>query len=509
MATGLIVLVFTFLCVLRNVAGRPDFGLNGDIVGRSIALDTSGGVSLIIGTVSDYKIQLGSQYQVLYNMQDAFYAVADKFTTAGVAMTDKLALLVDDDSGIVAPPFLSTISAISNLQSVISTGYTQEFLTLRPRDKPFITDRLTDSFNYISQMLTSLDEILRTLQTAAELAQTQAGGDGKSVPKEFARTIVTPRMINKLLNTIVRIPGAISPFIYSVHEPLSQLDRADTYITTAKSDIEAALLQAHQEVVNFNGNIRQLMRDTNIVVATVGPAYTEQQTLITDILPKLQASSNYQNDLRGALERFEDALSPDSIEEKTSLLETTIAEYVEQSRSFDDDLVTVYGDRICPAIQSVVQVLVASGPYSNYCFKKYSQRVIDLAVHNFYDIGECYELELNRLYAMSRLISNIISLVMDNYAELYENLNTCASILPCPGSCDACIDTLGEFVDILARLVEQKFDLVRQIIPYEAKASLQRVKSCAAFSKYKLIADVHDLLKDVFKCEETGYKQTQ
>uniref|UniRef100_A0A182MLV9 Protein TsetseEP domain-containing protein n=1 Tax=Anopheles culicifacies TaxID=139723 RepID=A0A182MLV9_9DIPT len=508
MANGLIAFVFTLICVIQNVTGRPDFGLNGDIVGSSIALDTSGGVSLIIGTLSDYRIQLGSQYQVLYNMQDAFYSVADKFTTAGIAMTDKLSLLVDDKTGIVTPPFQSTISTISGLQGVISTGYTQEFLTLKPRDKPFITDRLTDSLNYISQTLTTLDEILRKLQTAAELAQTQAGGDGKSVPKEFARSFVTPRMVNSLLNTIVRIAGAIAPLIYSVHEPLAQLDRGDTYITTAKSDIEAALLRAHQEVVNFNGNMRELKQNTNAVVATVGPAYNEQQTLVGDILPNLQASPKYPFELKNALERFEDAMSVESIEEKTSLVDITIEEYLDQSRTYDDDLVTVYGDRLCPAIQSVVQVLIASGPYSNYCFKKYSQRVVDIAVHNFYDIGECYALELNRLYSVNRLISNIIGLVTVNFSELYDNLNTCASILPCPGDCDSCIETLGEFVDVLARLMEEKFDLLLQIVPYEAKASLQRVKSCAAFSKYKLIADVHDLLKAVFKCEETGYKQT-
>ncbi|XP_052899506.1 uncharacterized protein LOC128305910 [Anopheles moucheti] len=503
-----IALVFTFLCILQHVAGRPDFGLNGIIVGSSIAIDGSGGTSFIIGTLSDYKIKLGSKYKLLYNLQDAYYAIAEKFTTAGIAMTDKLSLLADDDSGIVDPPFDSTTAAIASLQNVLSTGFTQEFLTLRARDKTFITDRLADSFNYISQTLTTLDEILRKLQRAAEKTQLQAGGNGKSVPTEFARGIVTPRLINSLLDTIVSIPGAISPLIYSVHEPLSQLDRADTYITTAKSDIEAALLHAHQEVVNFNGNLRQVKQDTNGVISTLGITYSDQNTLIANILPKVQASPNYQYEMTNAMETFNFALSADLIEEKTSLLDIAIEDYINQSKTFDDDLVTVYGDRICPALQSVVQVLVASGPYATYCFKKYSQKVIGLAVDNFYDIGECYALELNRLYSTNRLISHIVNMVMFNVAELYDNLNTCANILPCPAACDPCVDTLGVFLDTLFRLMEEKFDLILQIIPNETKASLQRLKSCAAFSKYKLIADAYDLVKDIFKCEDTGYKQT-
>lgn len=54
--------------------------------------------------------------------------------------------------------------------------------------------------------------------------------------------------------------------------------------------------------------------------------------------------------------------------------------------------------------------------------------------------------------------------------------------------------------------MEEKYDLILQIVPYEAKASLQRVKSCTAFSKYKLIADAHDLIKEVYDCEVKGYK---
>lgn len=58
----------------------------------------------------------------------------------------------------------------------------------------------------------------------------------------------------------------------------------------------------------------------------------------------------------------------------------------------------------------------------------------------------------------------------------------------------------------MALLMEEKYDLILQIVPYEAKASLQRVKSCTAFSKYKLIADAHDLIKEVYDCEVKGYK---
>uniref|UniRef100_A0A182SKL4 Uncharacterized protein n=1 Tax=Anopheles maculatus TaxID=74869 RepID=A0A182SKL4_9DIPT len=491
----------------HNVAGRPDFGMKGIVVGSSVAIETSSSASFIMGALSEYKIQLGSDYQLLYNMQNAYYSVAEKFTMAGIALTDKLILLVDDDSGIVMPPFQSTISALSNLQSVIDTGYTQEFLTLQNRDKMFITDRLKDSFKYISQTFTLLDETLRLLQTAAEQAQAAAGGNGQPVSLASSRKLVTPRLINSLLNTLVKIPAAISPLIFSVHDPLAQLDRADSYITTAKGDIEAALLQAHQAVVNFNGNIRQLKQETNTVIASVTTNYNDQMTLIGDILPKLEASTNYMYELQTALQIFEETASIPSIKEKTSEVNVTIEEYVNVSKTFDDDLVTVYGVRICPALRGVVQVLVASGPYSTYCYKKYSQRVIDLAVHNFYDIGECYEQELNRLYSMSRLITDITNLVMFNFADLFENLNTCANILPCPTACDPCVDTLGKLLDTQSRLMEEKFDLILQIVPYETKASLQRLKSCTAFSKYKLIADAYDLLKNVYQCEETGYKQ--
>ncbi|XP_050072266.1 uncharacterized protein LOC126560346 [Anopheles maculipalpis] len=502
-----ILLLLTILCILRNVAGRPNLGMNGNVAGSSIAIGTSGSASFIIDALGSYKIQLGSEYQPLYTMQNAFYSVAEKFTTAGIAVTDNILLLADDNSGFVTPPFQAAITALSNLQSVISTEFIQEFQTLQYRDKTFITDRLLDSLIYITETLTQLDEALRPLQTAAEHAQAAAGGNGIPVMQEPSRKIVTPRLVNSLLNAIVPIPATISPLIYSIHEPLAQLDRGDSYISTAKGDLEAALLQAHQEVVNFNGNVRTLKQDTNTVIASLSTSYGEQATQIVDILPKLKASTNYPYELSYALQTFDETASIPSIEEKTSVVDVTIEEYIDVAKTFDDDLVTVYGDRICPVLRGVVQVLIASGPYADYCYQKYAQRVVDLAVHNFYDIGECYELELNRLYSVSRLITNIVNLAMFNFAELFENLNTCATILPCPSVCDPCINTLGKLLDTQSRLMEEKFDLILQIVPYETKASLQRLKSCAAFTKYKLIADAYDLLRNVYKCEYTGYRQ--
>ncbi|XP_041779148.1 uncharacterized protein LOC121597449 [Anopheles merus] len=497
-------LVLSLLCILQNVTGRPDFGLKGEVVGSMFVANRSTALSVGIGTLSDYKILLGSQYQVLYRMRDAFYSVADNFTKPGAEITDQLAYLASNRSVMV--DFQTTLAAIASLQTVLTTGYTQEYVTLQPRNQSFITDRLTDSFAYINQTLVQLDKTLRQLQTAAAKAQQEAGSNGQTIDMKIVREFISPRLINTLLNAIDQLPGAISPLVYSVHSPLAQLDKADSYISTAKGDIESALLQAHQEVVNFNGNIRQLKQETNDVIATISTAYRDQQTLSVDLLPKLKASVNYQYDLKMALDTFVDVASVPSIEEKTGLLNQTIANYVSNSTTYDDDLVTVYGDRICPAMQAVVQVLIASGPYAAYCYNKYSHRVVDLAIHNFYDIGECYQLELNRLYSVSRLISNLISLVTFNFADLFENLSVCAAIQSCPGDCDPCVDTLGRFLDTLALLMEEKYDLILQIVPYEAKASLQRVKSCAAFSKYKLIADAHDLIKEVYDCEVKGYK---
>uniref|UniRef100_A0A182NUG1 Secreted protein n=1 Tax=Anopheles dirus TaxID=7168 RepID=A0A182NUG1_9DIPT len=488
-----------------DAAGRPDFGLQGEIVGSPLVIQQTSTASFNIEALSDYKILLGSEYQPLYDERDAFYSVAQKLTRAGIAMADSVVALADDNSSIVTPPFLSAIASVNSMQAVIGTGLAQEFLALRPRNKPYITDRLTDTTTYIGQTLTALAGILRTLQPAVEQTQANAGGSGRPVTTTAARQGVSPRLINSLLNTIDRLGGGISPLIYSVHNPLSQVDQGDTYISTAKSDIEAALLQAHQEVVDFNGNLRQLKQETIDYTNTVGSSYVDQQTQLADILPTLKASSTYQG-LKTALDAYDSALSVRSINAKTLQLEQTVTGYVALSKTFDDDLVIWYGDRICPVLRGLVQVLVASGPYASYCFHKYSLDVTDLAVHNFYDIGECYALELNRLYATHRLIADIADLVIYNFVDLFDNLNICAQITPCPSGCDSCVTTIGKFLATMAQLTDGKFGLITQIITYEAKASLQRVKSCTAFSKYRLVADAHDLLKDVFTCEETGYK---
>uniref|UniRef100_A0A182Q1F0 Protein TsetseEP domain-containing protein n=1 Tax=Anopheles farauti TaxID=69004 RepID=A0A182Q1F0_9DIPT len=497
-------LVVAILGILQHAAGRPDFGLQGEIVGSKFAIEQTGTVSSNIGTLSEYRFILGSDYQPLYDERDAFYSLSDKLTTAVIAMADSVILLADDSSSQIPPLFQDALAAITNTRTVISTGLTQEFLTLSARGKSYITDRLTDILTFIDQSLTAIDGVLRKLQPAVERAQANAGGSGQPATTSAARQVISPRLINSLLNAIDRLGYGISPLIYSVHHPLSQVDQADTYISEAKGNIEDTLLQAHQEVVNFNGNLRELRTITNALTNTVGTAYLEQQTQAADVLPTLEASTTYES-LQDALAAYDSALSDLAIEDKTFLLEQTIDDYLFDSNTYDDDLVTVYGDRICPALMAVVQVMVASGPHASYCYHKYSHEVVDLAIHNFYDIGECYQLELNRLYATSRLIGDIVSLVTYNFADLFENLNTCALNTPCPTNCDSCVTTLSKFLKTMAQLMAEKFDLILQIIPYEAKASQQRLKSCTAFSKYRLIADAHDLLADVYTCEDTGY----
>uniref|UniRef100_A0AAG5DCD9 Protein TsetseEP domain-containing protein n=1 Tax=Anopheles atroparvus TaxID=41427 RepID=A0AAG5DCD9_ANOAO len=506
MRSSCLLVVFAFLCALQSTSGRPDLGLNGEIKGSVVAKETASFASMLLNLLDDYTFVLGADYLLLNSVANALSQIAATLADKGTIMANSVALLVEDNSGIVTPPFEDAIAGIEELLTLLTTRFPSEFLTLQYREKTYITDMLNDDFDYLSETLTTLNGILGSLQSAAEEAQASAGGDELPVSIDLIRKYISPRSINSLMNAIARLPTVVSPFLYSIDSTLANVDQADTYILEVKSDIESFLLQAHQEVVLFNGQLRQLKTDTVDVIENVDALFQEQQTQIVEVLPVLQSASTFQDDLEDALLSFEQTVSPGSIAEKTVLIQDRVASYISIAKTFDDDLVTLYGDRICPVVISVVKVLVASGPYAPYCFRKYSPKVLDLAAHHYYDLTECYQLELNRIYSLHRLIVDLVDLVSFNYGELFDDFAVCLDAQPCPGvNCNACVQTLGEVLGSLSRLADEKFDLILQVVPTELDASLQRLDSCVAFANYKLVADAHDLVIDVFQCEENGY----
>ncbi|KFB46405.1 hypothetical protein ZHAS_00014402 [Anopheles sinensis] len=506
MGSSYMLIVLAFVCALQSATGRPDYAINGEIKGSAVTADTASLASLLLNLLDDYTFMLGADYPLLERLTDALSTIGTTLADKGGIMADNVAVLAADDSGIVSAVFQDAIDSIDEVLPLLSTGFAQQFLTLEHRNKKYITDMMKDVFGYLSDTLSTLNDLLGILQDAAEQAQIEAGGDEQPVSLALIRGTISPRVIYSLMNAIAQLTAAISPLLYAVDNSLANVDEADTYILTVKSDIETFLLQAHQEVVRFNGELRQLKTDTVGVIQNVGDPFEEQQPQIDELLPVLQAATTFEDDLDGALQLFERTVSAASIAEKTVLLEDEVAAYISLAKTFDDDLVTLYGDQICPAVISVAEVLVANGPYATYCYNKYSQEVLDLAAHHYYHFTECYQLELNRIYSLHRLIVDLVDLVTFNYGELYDDFLVCLETEPCPGvDCNACIDTLGEVLDTLSRLANEKFSLIEQIIPTELDASLQRLKSCTAFDQYKLIADTHDLVAAVYDCEETGY----
>ncbi|XP_035783718.1 uncharacterized protein LOC118461942 [Anopheles albimanus] len=500
----LYLLLLASVCAYQNVAAIPDQGVFSAFVAKAQIQERFSAAASAIDALDNNTLAITSNYTLLSNMSAAVGGIANRSTVALLNFTSEMQALNGYTYESMQEALTRAGQILTSIKTLISSGFNNEYTVLENRNKTYISDMFKDSFNRLSIVLSSFQlSFSRIVNNLDAIIQGTLRVDPAADLAVRLAQVASLRRVFEVRQASTYLRGAaIAPLNYTVKSALENIVRGDGFTVNAESKSQEAILLTQQTVEQFDSDLSYMTTDALYTIEYAGIIYEGES--FDFLLPNLEAISTYAKYLKGPLGQLNDTFSAASVAEKTNLLNQTITNYTTQSDTFDDDLVTLYGVHVSRAIQSVVQVLVASGPYGRYCYHKHYPLVLRLAMDNYEDISLCYQREMDRLYHTQGMITGVVELVLYNVEQLLNTLTLCVDTTPCPSACDACVRTIGKYYKTMAKLTDEKYDLLLQFIPYETSASLQRLKSCVEFAKYKLLAEVHDIVVDVFACEVNG-----
>ncbi|ETN58860.1 hypothetical protein AND_009523 [Anopheles darlingi] len=480
-----------------SVGAIPDKGVFSAFLVKAQVTDRFTAAASAINVLGNNTFTITSNYTLLSNMSTTVGSIANRSTVALLNFTTTMLTSSGNSYESMQQALTKAGQILTSIKTLISTGFTNDYKVLEDRNKTYVSDMFKDSFNRLSLVLSSFQlSFSRIVNNLDAVIQGTLQVDPAADLSVRLAQVASLRRVYEVRQASAYLRGAaISPLNYTVKSTLENIVRGDDFTVTAESKSQAAILLTQQAVEQFDSDLNQMKSDAMDTIEYTGTMYEGES--YTFLIPSLEAISTYNTYLKGPLAQLNDTFSVASIAQKMNLLNDTITNFTAQSDTFDDDLYTFYGVHVSRAIHSVVQVLVASGPYGRYCYHKHYPLVLRLAMDNYEDISLCYQREMDRLYHTEGLISEVIELVFYNLEQLLNTLTLCVDTIPCPSACDACVQTIGKYYNTMAKLTDEKFNLLLQFIPYETSASLQRLKSCVAFTKYKLLAEVHDIVVDV------------
>ncbi|KFB40335.1 AGAP007270-PA-like protein [Anopheles sinensis] len=215
-------------------------------------------------------------------------------------------------------------------------------------------------------------------------------------------------------------------------------------------------------------------------------------------LSGLVSSSPASNDLLTALLVFTQT-SPDLVLEFKNALALNVDFYVE----FIGDLVGeayFQGSKVFSAANLLVNGLIDSDVFAEYCFAKYSTLVGDLPTLALIHLKECLDTERPRWRKFRRAVRSFVTLLSYDVEDLWINLETCVKHKT---RRDACLADLTALYTTLGEDHQTKHDLLQDFIQAELSASRTRLTICGAAADFYILDNlVFTLLEDMTSCFE-------
>uniref|UniRef100_A0A182M4G2 Protein TsetseEP domain-containing protein n=1 Tax=Anopheles culicifacies TaxID=139723 RepID=A0A182M4G2_9DIPT len=471
---------------------RPDFGVNGKVAGsvQAKAVATEAGVSF---DLIDFKtITLQSKYTVLKNLKQALTTIGNNIATTGQQLTVKLETLAPS-TGTLPQVYDDVTAAIVSLQTLLQTGLATETAAIEQMVGEYITDMLTDASDQLLATLARLTTQIAIVKKAVNDAVAAYGSN--TIPDEYLRRYVSPKMIYELLRILHDLKSDLPLVTYIIELTLGHLSTADAYLLDLMESVD---VKVYETLMHYDTLKKEIMEDWysvgNAIVAPLETSYEKQIADFAFIKDDLIAMETYAQYLQPALEAYEDLLGDTNRLTIPPLVETIYTNYLRSVVTLDDHLDRFYDEKLCAPVKAVLNVLIASGPWADYCFSKYSPRLLGLVSINSNRFLMCYQTEADRLSGLAVLVDRMLVQIVYDIEDLAMHLITCFNSLE--DNTD-CIASIGPYYSELAANLKLKIDDVLRLLTVQTKASANRAAACVAAGKCGFVASTESFARDI------------
>ncbi|XP_052898276.1 uncharacterized protein LOC128305038 [Anopheles moucheti] len=488
---------------VRDVFGvpRPDFGIDGTIAGSAQAktVATEAGVSF---DQIDFKtITLKSQYVVLKNLKQAVMGIGTVIATTGQRLTGKLETLAPSIRSL--PQVYDDVNnAIGSLSVLLKTGLAPQTTAIQQMVGTYITDMLTDASRQLLATLDSLSAQIALVQKGVSDAVTAYGST--TIPDPYLRRYVSPKMVYELLRILQDLKTDLPLVTFIIELTLGHLSTADAFLLDFMENVDVKVF----DMLMYYDTLKQEVIDSTYLIsdAIVSPlelSYEKQLRNFAYIKDDLVKMDTYTDFLKPVLDAYEALLGATNRQTIPAKVELIYNVYLKSVVSLDDHLDQFYNEKLCTPTKAILQVLIASGPWADYCFSKYSPRLLGLVTMNTDRFLMCYQIEADRLSGLADLVDRFIVQIVYDIEDLATHLVDCFNRFEDGANC---IATIGPYYSELVANLKLKVDDVLQLLTVQTKASANRAAACIAAGKCGFIASTESYAKDIKLCEDKGPK---
>ncbi|XP_053673476.1 uncharacterized protein LOC128723736 [Anopheles nili] len=494
-------LLLLLLCQDALGVPRPDFGLDGTVLG-SVEIKASAHVAgTSFDAVDEKTITISSHYTRLRNLLQALTAIGGDIATSGQTLTAKLETLAPS-KGPLPTVFSDVTEAIGTLRTLLQTGLGTQTTAIQQAVGNYITDMLTDATSELLVTLATISTQIDALQTGVNNAVAAYGAG--NIPTNVIRRYVSPKVIYELERALVDLNTRLPLVKYIIGITLQHLSAADDYITAFMRQTSNTVFESLLLYDTFRLEVLQSASDaSNAVIGPILAAYTQQTQTLDPIIRQLPDLNSYVDALQPVFDYYDNLLKYDNQIMLTNKLEKIFTDFLASVVTLDDHIDEFYDAKLCAPVQNVLQVLIASGPWAEYCFSKYSARVYDLVTANTNRFTMCYQLEAIRLERLRELVDRLVRQIVYDIEDFGGNISTCYSR---GDTASDCVATIGPFnIDLINNLTDKLADLM-QLLKVEMAASYSRMAACVSGGKCELISSAETIVTGVLACENSGPK---
>uniref|UniRef100_A0A182NUF7 Secreted protein n=1 Tax=Anopheles dirus TaxID=7168 RepID=A0A182NUF7_9DIPT len=479
---------------------RPDFGVNVAIAGSVQVKTAAGGAGTNFDNI-DYKtISLKSHYARLGALKQALTKIGGDIALTGMQLTSKLEALAPS-VGTMPQVYDDVTGAIATLRTLLETGLAAQKTAIEQLVGTYITDMLNDAADDLLGTLTRLSAQVALLQKGVNDA---VAAYGTSLTATLIRRYVSPKVIYELLRALHDLKSDLPLVTYIIELTLGHLSTADVFITEFMTGVTDKVVET---MMHYDGLKQEVVKSAwqvpEALIAPVRISYNKQIAYMAFIKDSLAAMGSYEPHLKPVLDAYETLLGSTNRLAIINNMAAIYSSYLRNVVTLDDYLDRFYDQKLCGPVKAVLQVLIASGPWADYCFSKYSPRLFGLVSVNSNRFLMCYQIEAERLSRLGELVDRLTVQIIYDIEDLGVHLSDCFYLLE-NGS--KCIEGIGPYYKELVANLKLKIDDLLQLLTVQTNASYRRAAACVAGGKCGFVASAEAIVRDVKLCDEKGPK---
>uniref|UniRef100_A0AAG5DBC7 Secreted protein n=1 Tax=Anopheles atroparvus TaxID=41427 RepID=A0AAG5DBC7_ANOAO len=484
-------------CMVQVAHSSPDFGIKGTVEGTEKVQRWALVAKTNLLRVDDYVMpDQKSDINKLIDAAVILTAIGQQVNTLGPALIDSITTVTEDDTGDIQSTYALITYARQMFEEYIGNTLQVQIQSIEALLGPYVKDQLVDDFYHISARIDKLKDTLATLQSAVEDAQNAAGGG--IVSDALVKQFIDEDLVAQLARHLALLAHRVPVLIYTLKSSLMNIQQADDYLYGLMQDTSRVLDEIdetkkdfYEKTIAYSELVQTAMNELIAEYADSFISASETATTLdnADLTSAIGTLSTVQStDLAATLQQYMQ-LYTNKVRELSELLPIETNFFFETNQH--------------PA-GVLVDVLIANGPWSRFCFWKYSSVLYNLLLVSNY-ASECYDREYDRLHTLQQALLIEIELI-EYDLEIIDPYSMSCTSLPsqAPDRIAECAEALGSYFLAISTAYDTKLTRFVKLAEIELLASKQRLSVCWSTRMQQSFLAFQDIVADIVACGESG-----